>query len=169
MANTPLRGWQDRCYFLIATAGGAGTIRFAPGTWGAVVGAGWYLAIVWCFPAEYHQPLVALAFLLACWGTVLVGPWAERYFGKKDPGAVVSDEVAGILLTLLFFQIPHSPWLTLAWAFPLTRFFDILKPPPARAIEKWPEGWGVLCDDLSSSLYAIATLWALRYCVPQWF
>ena len=34
------------------------------------------------------------------------------------------------------------------------RVFDIFKPPPARAMEKLPLGWGVLVDDLVAGLYA---------------
>jgi phosphatidylglycerophosphatase A len=143
-------------------------LRPAPGTWGAAVGAGMYLSVTYV-TNDYLTPVLAILLLLTCWGTVLVGPWAEKYFGKKDPGSVVSDEVAGILFTLLCFQVPGSAWLTLAWAFPVTRLFDILKPPPARYIEHWPQGWGVLCDDLASSVYAIATLWLVRWLVPTWF
>jgi phosphatidylglycerophosphatase A len=93
----------------------------------------------------------------------------ERYFQKKDPGSVVIDEIAGLLLVLCLFQMAGQPLWTLVWAFPVTRLFDIIKLPPARQLEKLPHGWGVLCDDLMSSLYAAASLWLLRWALPAWF
>ena len=98
-----------------------------------------------------------------------MGPWAERYFGRKDPQAFVLDEVAGLLFTLLFFRIPHAPLHTLAWAFVFTRVFDIVKLPPAKQLEKLPHGWGVLLDDLASSVYAVLALWLIHWLQPNWF
>ena len=163
-----LKPWSDRAYFFIATGGGVGLIPFAPGTWGAAVGALLFLAIT-RLPPEWQTIAIAILLLLSCLGTILAGPWAERYFGRKDPGSFVSDEIAGILLTLLFFRLPGMPWLTLVWAFPMTRFFDILKPPPARRLEKLPLGWGVLFDDLASSIYAVLALQLLHWLLPAAF
>lgn len=153
---------RDRFAYLMLTAGGLGAIPFAPGTWGALMGIVCYLPA-----AALAEPVqsLALAGLLAAWSiaTIAFGPWAERYFGKKDAQAIVSDEVAGLLLTLLLFHPFPSPWTNLLWAFPATRVFDIVKLPPARRWEKLPHGWGVLLDDLQSSLYAAGFLHALLW------
>jgi phosphatidylglycerophosphatase A len=89
----------------------------------------------------------------------LTGLWAagraERTLGRKDPGPIVIDEVAGMTLTVL--AVPITP-ATLAAGFLLFRLFDIVKPPPARAIQRWPGGPGVMADDLVAGLYALATL-----------
>ena len=39
-------------------------------------------------------------------------------------------------------------------AFASFRLFDVTKPPPCRALEKLPEGWGILLDDLMAGVYA---------------
>ena len=62
---------------------------------------------------------------------VALCPWAERYWGKKDPGRCVLDEVAGYFVTVLIFRTPNL-WLTVVWTFLASRVFDIVKPPPAR-------------------------------------
>jgi undecaprenyl-diphosphatase len=39
----------------------------------------------------------------------------------------------------------------------LFRIFDIAKPWPIRRLEKLPQGWGILCDDLLAGIYAAIT------------
>ena len=91
---------------------------------------------------------------------VLLGPWAERYYGRKDPGPVVIDEVAGYCVTL--FQFEGFPgWRQMVAAFFLFRLFDVVKPPPARRIERWPRGWGIMLDDLFAGLYAFMVVHVL--------
>ena len=34
------------------------------------------------------------------------------------------------------------------------RVFDILKPQPARNLEKIPNGWGIMLDDVIAGIYA---------------
>ena len=63
-----------------------------------------------------------------------LGEWSERYAAGKDPGFFVLDEVIGYLVTLLWTRGP-SP-LALAAAFFVFRFFDVVKPPPARRCER---------------------------------
>jgi phosphatidylglycerophosphatase A len=76
----------------------------------------------------------------------------EDILGRPDPGEIVIDEVAGFLLTVIFFPLT---WITLTAGFFLFRFFDILKPPPIRQIEKkLPGGFGVVLDDLAAGIYA---------------
>jgi phosphatidylglycerophosphatase A len=86
---------------------------------------------------------------------------AAAHFTRKDPGPFVLDEAAGVCLTWL--ALPGNPdaWSPHAWAvvsavfvFLAFRVFDILKPPPARQLEKLPEGWGILADDLMAAVYA---------------
>ena len=158
----------DRCCYLFTTGLGAGAIPFAPGTWGAAVGGMIYLAIAQ-LPHEGHTGCIFGALLASCAGTIAVGPWAEHYFGKKDPQPFVADEIAGILFTLLFFRLPNAPLLSLAWAFVFTRCFDIVKLPPAKQLEKLPQGWGVLLDDLASSIHAVVALHLLHWFQPSWF
>jgi phosphatidylglycerophosphatase A len=71
--------------------------------------------------------------------------------GLKDPSPVVIDEAAGLFVTLLY--LPAGP-LTVALGFVLFRVMDIVKPPPARAAEGLPGGWGIVVDDLIAGAYA---------------
>jgi phosphatidylglycerophosphatase A len=45
------------------------------------------------------------------------------------------------------------PFIT---AFILFRLFDVLKPEPARSLERLPRGWGIMLDDVVAGVYANA-------------
>jgi phosphatidylglycerophosphatase A len=138
---------------LIATVLGVGRLPVVPGTWGSLPG----VAIAWGIGA-FRGPWT-LAAVLAL--VVAVGTWAAdgaaRHFGDEDPGPVVVDEVAGQMLTLLF--VPPT-WRVLLAGFLLFRFFDILKPFPARNFERLPGGVGIMADDLAAGIYANLVLQA---------
>ena len=44
----------------------------------------------------------------------------------------------------------------------LFRLFDITKPFPARQLERLPEGWGIVFDDVAAGLYAWVVASVLR-------
>src|SRR5207247_1712424 len=78
----------------IATVLGVGYVPYASGTFGSAVGL-----IVWAVlpaSAAVHAVTIALIFAIGSWS----GSIAERHFGTVDPGAVVIDEVLGMLITL---------------------------------------------------------------------
>jgi phosphatidylglycerophosphatase A len=91
-----------------------------------------------------------------CAGTVWWGPWAVQTYGRPDPGQCVSDEAAGQWLALLWMPAAGAPQaLGVAGAqFLLFRVLDIIKPPPARQLERLPAGWGILLDDVAAGLLA---------------
>jgi phosphatidylglycerophosphatase A len=168
---------KDRVYLTIGTCFGLGYAPILPGTCGALVGVAQYLLIVWILPRPDKDHVIwssetfALAVAFFAWTafTIYLGKWAEEYFGKKDSGIFVTDEVVGTLLTLLLFRVPEHPYITLLWAFPLTRIIDILKIPPAKRLEKLPVGWGVVADDLLGSVYTVAVLYLLCWMWPVLF
>jgi phosphatidylglycerophosphatase A len=92
-----------------------------------------------------------------------VGAWAagraEKFFGRTDPGHVVIDEVAGQLIT--FLARPDASWKWLLAGFVLFRFFDVVKPFPARRAERLRGGWGIMTDDVLAGLYGMAALLVL--------
>jgi phosphatidylglycerophosphatase A len=45
-------------------------------------------------------------------------------------------------------------WTTAVAGFFLFRLMDILKPYPARDLERLPDGWGIMADDLMAGVYA---------------
>ena len=78
-----------------------------------------------------------------------------REGGINDPGFVVIDEVAGQMLPLI---IAPLRWKYLLLSLILFRCFDIFKPPPLRALERLPEGIGIMLDDVGAGIYALAVL-----------
>lgn len=68
-----------------------------------------------------------------------------------DPSEVVIDEVVGMMVTLAYL-----PWsfISIGLGFLLFRVFDIIKPPPARQLERLPGGWGIVMDDVVAGIYA---------------
>jgi phosphatidylglycerophosphatase A len=125
----------------------------APGTFGTLVGVPlvWWLAqagITW----QYY---IALTIAVTIIGTIASSA-AEKELGKKDPGCVVVDELAGYMVTMAFVPIT---WWTLAGGFILFRIFDILKPPPIGMLDKKVKGgWGIMVDDLAAGAIANGVL-----------
>ncbi len=147
----------------IATGGGAGYFPVAPGTVGSLEG----IAIVLLIQFLPVGPMGHSMALGAAIATVFAaGVWsagrAAIFFGSKDPGRVVIDEVAGQMLT--FAARPHIGWTWLVAGFALFRALDILKPFPADSAEKLPGGWGIMTDDLVAGIYSLLALGFL-----QWF
>jgi len=146
---TPLAWTPPR---VVATLGGIGYVRPAPGTWAAA----FMLPFAWLGPL----PCFGLALLL-----VPVGCWAVRRLSRegaeRDPGWVVVDEAAGQLLALA--AIPAgAPWLWVVLAFALFRFFDILKWGPVGWADRRKGFFWVVVDDLIAGAMAAASILALR-------
>lgn len=139
-----------------------GLSPFAPGTAGTLGG----VALAWLLGRTQHYLVwsVLVCVTLYAIGRSL-GDWSERYAGGKDPGFFVVDEVIGYLITCLWTQGP-SP-LALLVAFFLFRFLDVVKPPPARQMERLGGGDGILLDDVVSGLYGLLVMAALRFFVLE--
>ena len=145
---------RTRAGLAIATALGAGYAPKAPGTFGSAVGLLLWIAL----PKILWLQIVAIVVVSG------VGAWsgtiAEEHFGRQDPGQVVIDEVAGMMVTLLMNPIT-GPWWFLA-AFLLFRAADIVKPFPVNRLERLPGGIGIMADDLMAGVYANV---ALKLCI----
>jgi phosphatidylglycerophosphatase A len=134
---------------MIATAGYIGRLPLAPGTFGSVIGLLIY----------FIMPILPQRFiLLGLIGFVVFSIWiageAEKVLAAKDPGCIVIDEVAGMLVT--FFTLPRTVFIGIA-GFLTFRLLDILKPFPIRFMEKkCPGGIGVVMDDVIAGLMSNA-------------
>ncbi len=152
------RGSTDYLALAIATCG-VGYLPVAPGTWGSLVGLGIFLLLRLSL-ANNALFLIALLFTIAL--VTVSGIWAasqtERLSGRKDPGKVVVDEVAGQLIsTLPLVLMSTTTWqMWIIVSFILFRFFDIVKPYPAKKLEALHGGLGIMCDDLVAGVYAAA-------------
>lgn len=138
----------------LATWFGCGLSPVAPGTVGTLGALPLYVVL-----RRWGSPAVAVGAIVA----TLVGVWAAsvvaREAKEKDPQRVVIDEVAGVLVPL---AVARPTWTSVGAAVVLFRIFDITKPPPARAAERLPGGWGVVLDDVVAGAWALAVLLALR-------
>jgi phosphatidylglycerophosphatase A len=144
----------ERLAVLVATAGGVGYAPVAPGTVASAV----TVVAVWLLKPSVAGLMAASVIVIV--GGTLAAQGAERALGGgKDPGAIVIDEVAGMLLTVLF--APATP-VALAVGFVLFRIFDVVKVFPADRAERLPGGIGVMLDDVISGLYGLGVLAVLR-------
>lgn len=81
--------------------------------------------------------------------------------GVVDHGSIVWDEIVPFWLVLVF--CPDDGLWQLA-AFLLFRFFDIVKPQPARFFdEQVKNGFGVMADDLCAAGYTVLMLALWRF------
>ncbi len=148
--------WRCRIKLLIATGLGTGYLPVAPGTWASAAAAAVFLLVAWGNPYYLNGAMAGIV-VLASVACVATGKFAEKHFGRKDSSQSTLDEWAGQALTYLFLPMGAGwrDWLIVAGVgFAAFRLFDILKPPPARRLEKLPHGWGVLADDLMVAVYA---------------
>jgi len=128
---------------------GSGLIRPAPGTWGTLFA--WLVFVVldpWLADTGWAI-LIASTFVLGAAAAHRTG----RALGRPDHGAIVIDEIVAFWLVL--WLLPGGV-ITQAVAFLGFRFFDILKPPPIRAVDRrFKNGVGVMLDDLLAAFYTL--------------
>lgn len=162
----PVRTKKTLWAWTIATFFGTGLGKPGPGTWGSTAAV-----LLWAGFAGLLHPTanaLLLALLAAIAFSIVLGvpaaTIAERESGRHDPGFVVIDEAAGQWITLL--GSPFS-WGHALLALLLFRLFDITKPFPIRRIERLPEGWGIVFDDVAAGLYALGVSWLLQHVLPM--
>ena len=140
----------------IALGFGAGLVPVAPGTAGTLVAYPIFFLLFSALALWAQLAVVATLFALGVWACAVTG----RNLGVVDHGAIVWDEVAAMLLVLVF--TPFG-WAWYGIAFAIFRAMDILKPFPIRlADRKIKNGFGVMFDDLLAAIYSIAILLILE-------
>lgn len=131
----------------IATLGGLGRVRPAPGTLASFI----TLIAAWGIAQAGGPPGVLLAGIAA----MAIGGWAAELYvrerGVDDPSECVIDEVAGQFIACAF--APRK-LLAYALAFLLFRGLDVLKPWPIGAAERLPGGIGIVADDVVAGVLA---------------
>ena len=133
---------------------GTGYVPGAPGTAASAVAILLHSCIFRAMDWGSATAVSAVAALAFAAATVLWGREAERLHGARDPGWVVSDEVAGQLVAAVGIGGPVG----LAVAFAGFRLLDIAKPFPIRRLERLPGGWGILADDLAAGVFVAAVI-----------
>jgi len=145
---------KTRWAWALGTFFGAGYLQPGPGTYGSIAAL-----LLWYAAAHVFHPsalTLAVATTLAAIAVTLIGIPAStivaREAGRKDPGFVVIDEVAGQLVALTLIR---PDWKHAALALLLFRLFDIFKPWPIRKLEALPAGTGIMLDDIAAGLFAL--------------
>lgn len=131
----------------MATGCGSGYFPVAPGTAGTIAAVPLYLIL-----SPLSRPLYLLTVIAFSFLAVYASQVAEEIFQQKDSSRIVIDEWAGFLWTMLFIDpLPAH----ILGAVVLFRFFDVIKPFPARLFQdRMPGGYGVVMDDVAAGIYA---------------
>jgi len=135
---------SDRWVRAVTTFFYVGFLPVAPGSMASLVGAG--LA----FLLSGQIVLYVLATLLVTWLGFAASGQMEKISAEKDPGCIVIDEVAGMMIS--FVLLPWSVdvfWTT----FFLFRAFDMFKIYPANKFEKLHGETGIMMDDVVAGIY----------------
>ncbi len=158
-APNPAVGSKTSWAWLLATFFGVGRLKPGPGTWASVATVALWRALA-PLTGQLRLPATIAAAALVTLIGIPASTRVEREAGRKDPGFVVIDEVAGQLVALIGAGLD---WKSLLAGLILFRVFDIVKPPPLRRLEQLPEGAGIMLDDVGAGLYALAILQVMRH------
>jgi len=169
-SDTPGSGGAERRLSLltnlVATGFFSGYVPWASGTAGSMVGVLLYL-----IPGAENPPVLLVLIVLGFAAGVFTSGRVAAVEGNRlsataratkelfqpgahevpDPSIVVIDEIVGMWIAL--FMVPHAV-IGIGSAFVFFRIFDIVKPPPARQLERLPRGWGIMLDDVVAGMYA---------------
>lgn len=141
----------DKAALIVSIWFGAGLLPGIPGTFGTAAAIPLYFLVNFL-----HTRYQALFLIIIIIGAIWSSHRSQCILGTVDPREIVIDEVAGFLLSVLF--IPFSVRNLIAGFF-LFRFFDILKPPPIKMVEKRVKGGcGIVVDDLVAGVYTYLSL-----------
>ena len=152
-----MRNRRQAAVMFLATACYVGRIPVAPGTFGSL------LAILPCYLMSDLPFTVTFGIILVFIGlAVWVAKAAEEILRVQDPGCIVIDEVAGMMVTLA--GLPFDV-LTVVSGFIVFRILDIIKPFPIRTAERhFSGGAGVVLDDVIAGVMAnvlLRIIWTL--------
>ncbi|MBI5730171.1 MAG: phosphatidylglycerophosphatase A [Ignavibacteriales bacterium] len=120
-------------------------MKTASGTWGSFAGL-----IIYLIPGFENPSLMILMISLFILIGVPIATKFESIYGK-DPKECTIDEIVGMWISLLF--LPKKIWWIIL-AFLIWRVLDIIKPYPARNLEKVKGGWGIMLDDIMAGIYS---------------
>lgn len=143
--------------YLIAFAFGIGLLRPGSGTWGSLLAAVMWPAMVAWLPEPMLGIFIILAFVLGC---VACGQ-AGRRLGVDDHVGMVWDEMVAVWM--LLWALPNNAY-AIVIAVILFRVFDVTKPFPIRTVDARVKGGvGVMLDDVLAAVYA----WVITFGLLQ--
>lgn len=145
-------------FHIVSLGFGSGLSRLAPGTAGTL--------FAWASFEVLNLYLTVLEWGLLIVVGYLAGIAITGYTAKKlrvvDPGAIVWDEIIAFWLVLL--MVTPASFAGKLGAFVVFRFFDMIKPPPIRYIDRHVKGGvGIMLDDLVAAFFTLLliALWRI--------
>ncbi len=157
----PLKFLLHHPAHFIACGMGSGLSRFAPGTAGTA-----FAWLTYPLLRMYLESDLALAiFLLLAFAVgVAACQITGRALGVVDHGAIVWDEIVPFWAVLMFTP-PELLWQLAAFLW--FRFYDIVKPEPARFFDtQIKNGFGVMMDDVIAAGYTVLTIAVFKAFLP---
>ena len=143
----------------LALGFGSGLAPKAPGTFGTLAALPLYFLMM-----HLSLPVfIALTLVIT-----IVGFWicdiAAKDMQVHDHGAIVWDEVAGMLITMIAAPVGLLPLIV---GFVLFRFFDIIKPWPIKLLDRHvKDGFGIMIDNVLAGVFAAICLQVIHYFWP---
>ncbi|MCW9095013.1 MAG: phosphatidylglycerophosphatase A [Ignavibacteriaceae bacterium] len=115
--------------------------------------------IIYLIPGFENLLIIIPAIIIfAAYGIYLGNKFEIKY--GKDPSECTVDEVVGTWISLL--ALPKTIGIIVA-AFLIWRILDIIKPSPARGLEKLKGGLGIMIDDVVSGIYTLIIMHLIVY------
>lgn len=138
---------------------GSGLAPKAPGTAGTLAA----VPIVWLMmplSLPVYLAITLIAFVAGIW----ICQKSAQWLGRPDPGAVVWDEIVGLMVTMI---AAPAGWQWMLLGFILFRFFDILKPWPISLADRALHGGlGIMVDDVLAGVFALVCIQWLALVAP---
>jgi len=115
--------------------------------------------IIYLIPGFENLFIIVPAIIIFMVYGIYVGNKFESEYGK-DPSQCTVDEVVGTWISLI--ALPKTIGIIIT-AFFLWRILDIIKPPPARNLERLKGGLGIMIDDVISGIYTLIIMHLVVY------
>jgi len=115
--------------------------------------------LIYLIPGFEQLFIIIPAIILFLVYGIYLGDKFEAEYGK-DPAQCTIDEIVGTWISLI--ALPKTTWIIVA-AFLLWRILDIIKPAPARNLEKLKGGLGIMIDDVVSGIYTLIIMHLIVY------
>ena len=142
---------------LLGLGFGSGLAPRAPGTFGTLAAVP--VCLLLSIPDSTWVYILGTA--IAALAGIPICSESSRRLGLADHPAIVWDEIAGYLVTLVLVPVTLS---NLVLGFILFRLFDIWKPWPIRLIDRRVHGGlGIMLDDLLAGACAAVILFLVNF------
>ena len=146
---------MNKIVLFFSSVFGVGYIKYAPGTFGSLVGV-----LLWSLfvPNIYLLQVFLLAAVFVI--SILFSSMAEKIYRKKDDQRIVIDEVAGMWVSVAF--LPKT-FIFLFLGFILFRIFDIKKTWFIKKSQNFRGGFGITVDDILAGIFVNVILQFVKF------